>query len=387
MKKLFKKTKGLVRGTPVAVLVSIGIHALLIFAAGTWVVFKLVNKQETVFIPVEQIDKPVVKLKKLQVKVKQDSKPKSSTERISTDSPKVISDIALPEMGGGGAAEALGVDIIGGLGAIEDMSEMTLMGTGKSIGNDLTGTYYYMRMYRNGSGSDILESRTSGMERFLRTFFESGWDTSVFDPYWRAPRKLHATQLFIPWISAIVAPDNFGDDDLTRDPSYWLVHYKGKIGYPKEILEDFPDGARFRFYGYADNYMYVRVNGEVILDGSYVRNFRVNLANWTPTADTHNVFPNITANNEWRVSDWFEMTPNELTDIEILIGEEPGGNFCAILCIEQEGVEYPRRENHSGPLLPIFRMAPPPPHVIDEIHYRLAPGMVDLTGGPNFSIY
>ena len=93
-------------------------------------------------------------------------------------------------------------------------------------------------------------------------------------------------------------------------------------------------------------------------------------------------------NDEWRVGDWFEMVPEELAELEVLFGEQPGGDFEAMLCIQQEDVEYPERDGSlSGPLLPIFKMAPPPQHIVDLISYYLVPGAADITGGPIFSVY
>ena len=213
MKKLFKKTKGLVKGTPVAVLVSIGIHGVLLFAALGWVVFTVVKKDEVAFVPVEKLDRPKMKLRKLRVKVKQNSKPKQSTQRIVTKATRVISDIQLPEMSGVG--EGLG-DSIGGFSLMDDLSKMSLMGGGKSVGNDLVGTYYYLKQKRNGTPSGL--SGQSGAAdsggaymQLLQEFFKKGWDDSVFDPYWRAPTKLYATQMFVPPVPSTIAPEKFGD--------------------------------------------------------------------------------------------------------------------------------------------------------------------------------
>jgi hypothetical protein len=376
MKRFFKKTKGLVKGTPVAVLVSIGIHGLLLFAALTFVVFTVVKKDEVAFVPIEKLDRPQMKLKKLQVQVKQDSKPKQSTERIATTATKMTSNISLPEMtagvGDGFAGE------IGGFDMLEDLGGMTLMGAEKSIGNDLLGTFYYLMQYRNGSTSNINRSGdpNTGYNNVIREFLAKGWDTSVFGPYWRAPRKLYGTQVFVPPVNSRMAPEIFGDY-RPFEAAYWLVHYKGKIAYTND--------ARFRFWGYADNSMYVRINGEVVLDASYPRNIEDNLADWRSTADDEQRF--LIGGDRWRIGDWFEMKAGEPVDMEVLFGEQPGGGFKAMLVVQEEGVEYPDREKVGGPLLPIFKTSPTPQSVIDEMSYHIGPGWVDFTNGPIFSVY
>jgi hypothetical protein len=42
--------------------------------------------------------------------------------------------------------------------------------------------------------------------------------------------------------------------------------------------------------------------------------------------------------------------------MEILIGEQPGGEFFADLLVEKDGVAD-KKEGHGSPLLPIFRVA------------------------------
>lgn len=377
MKKLFKKTKGLVKGTPVAVLVSIGIHGVLLFAALGWVVFTVVKKDEVAFVPVEKLDRPKMKLRKLRVKVKQNSKPKQSTQRIVTKATRVISDIQLPEMSGVG--EGLG-DSIGGFSLMDDLSKMSLMGGGKSVGNDLVGTYYYLKQKRNGTPSGL--SGQSGAAdsggaymQLLQEFFKKGWDDSVFDPYWRAPTKLYATQMFVPPVPSTIAPEKFGD---TRgyDAMLWLAHYKGQIAYPT--------GGRFRFWGLADDTLFVRIAGKTVLDACWASERDEFNSGWRPTAEEDKKYQ--IAHATFRVGDWFEMKPGEPVDMEILVGERPGGTFTAMLCVQQEGVEYPEREM-GGPLLPIFKTAPTPQHLIDEMSYTLPEGHVDFYGGPIFSVY
>jgi hypothetical protein len=57
-----------------------------------------------------------------------------------------------------------------------------------------------------------------------------------------------------------------------------------------------------------------------------------------------------------------------------------------VLLVEEQGAEYPKNRE-GGPILPVFRMAPTPGHLIDEIKYHSVEGDFDLEGGPIFSIY
>ena len=281
-----------------------------------------------------------------------------------------------------GTADGLGTGVIGGFEMMEDLSKMTLLGGGKSIGNDLVGTYYYLMQTRNGASSGISKA-TNGSDQWnnaVREFFAADWDPSVFDEFWRSPVKLHATQLFVPPVPSKIAPEMFGDDRLV-EAAYWLCHYKGKIAYP--------EGGTFRFWGWADNIMFVRINGEIVLEASYQRNLNDHLSDWRASANENKKYPSIgtTSGQPWRVGDWFTMEPGEPVDMEILFGEQPGGGFTSMLLVQQEGVEYPERDRLSGPLLPIFKTAEVPQHILDEMYYYTPPGVVDFTNGPIFSVY
>lgn len=49
-------------------------------------------------------------------------------------------------------------------------------------------------------------------------------------------------------------------------------------------------------------------------------------------------------------------TVGNCCDMEILIGEQPGGEFFADLLIEKAGTKY-EKESHGSPVLPIFRLS------------------------------
>ena len=93
----------------------------------------------------------------------------------------------------------------------------------------------------------------------------------------------------------------------------------------------------------------VRFNGQVVLDGS-----------WNP----HNLAKPV-GNYDYgfsKIPGKFVKGPavsaqaGNIYDMEILIGEQPGGEFFADLLIEKDGAKY-EKESHGSPLLPIFRIA------------------------------
>jgi hypothetical protein len=102
-----------------AALVSLGIHAAVILVAVTFVAFKVITKEEKVFVAKEN-KRPKMKLKKLQVPIKMEKRKKKQTaklrKRVVAKPRRSTMDIALPEITGvmGGMG---GMDVAGGLGS------------------------------------------------------------------------------------------------------------------------------------------------------------------------------------------------------------------------------------------------------------------------------
>jgi hypothetical protein len=54
--------------------------------------------------------------------------------------------------------------------------------------------------------------------------------------------------------------------------------------------------------------------------------------------------------------DWITFKAGEVFDLNVIVGERPGGAFCAFLFIEQQGNFYEMQDGE--PVLPIFQLAP-----------------------------
>lgn len=381
MKRMLKKTKKLVKGTPIAVLISFSLHAVLLAGAAGWVIFTLVEKQEQKFVP-QQISRPKMDLKKLRVKVKDTSKPRKTAERItSSRRTAAMPDIQLPPMSGMGAGLEMG---IGGFEMVADMSKMTMFGGSHSVGNDLEGTLYYLAMDRFGNQLPqyypVDGQVNQNYAQILNEFLASNWDTKIFDPFWRSPRKLYATHFMVPPYVSNLATEKFGMPADTIAASY-MVYYKGKVASAK--------GGKFRFWAGADDLMFIRINGKLVMDG------RTANADWTYAWKTPENWKSSDPENHKylfgatvaTIGDWFELQPGVPVEMEVLIGEDQGGRTSAMLNIQEFGVEYPKNSNDGAPILPVFKTAAIPEHLIDEIEYGLIEGESDLTNGPVFSTY
>ena len=368
MKRQVKKTQKVTKGVPSAVLLSIVIHVGLFLLAGMLVVFTVVKKEEKKFEPPKAVERPKMKLKKPKVKVRKTSKPKPTTRIVTKMDRTSMPDIQLPEMSGMGAG--LGDMGVGGFDLMPDLDEISVFGEGQTIGNDFVGVFYDTK--RNRAGGGISHGRAT-LTPIIERFFSSGWNKSKLAKYYQSPQKLYTTTFAFPADQSIGAPAAFGVDTIGW---CWVVHYEGQLVYPEDIT--------FRFWGHGDDILAVRVNGEMVLLS--VTGFGSSLSTfWRSTsANTHKY---AMGNGLAVVGDWITLTAGEPLDMEVLVAEIPGGNFCAILCVEVEGVEYPKNPFMGGPTLPVFKTAEPSLDLTEAIHNMLDPGDASVTNGPVFRDY
>ncbi|NJL70283.1 MAG: hypothetical protein HC888_01130 [Candidatus Competibacteraceae bacterium] len=190
---------------------------------------------------------------------------------------------------------------------------------------------------------------TEGYWGILDEFLSSGWNEAVLNRYFRATRPLYATQIYVPEIKADAAPRAFGVGDIVS-PSLWLIHYKGQVSPPRN--------GTFRFVGYCDDIMSVAVNSKVVLTSGWPNMNRINQVlrktAWDSTGRQGRRF----FSGHLQNGDWFTLKAGEIIDLDLIIGERPGGAFSAVLFIEEQGKSYEKVEGH--PLLPLFQLAPAP---------------------------
>ncbi|VGO19587.1 hypothetical protein [Pontiella sulfatireligans] len=142
------------KGAPSGFVISLMVHAAVFMLAGMLVVFNVVKKEEKKFVPPQPVERPKMKLKKPKVKVEKSSKPKAMNRIVTKVKRASMPDIQLPEMSGmtDGLAGA-----IGGFEIMPDLDEVTLYGSGQTIGNDFVGTFYDLK--RNRQGNPVFHHR------------------------------------------------------------------------------------------------------------------------------------------------------------------------------------------------------------------------------------
>jgi len=375
MKKVFKKTQNLVKGTPTALLVSVGIHALILLLAGWLIVFTVKIREKATFVP-QKIKRNPIELRKLRVKVKESAKPRKTAHQI-TSKPRSqnMPDIQLPEMIGMGSS----LEQVGGFELLADLEKMTLFGIEKSLGNDLEGTLYHFLIDPYGrKASDASSGANSKFIEKINDFLNNGWSTKAFSEYYEVPRKLYATHLMIPPFPSELATKMFGMEQDVMAASF-AIYYKGKIAHPT--------GGTFRFLGAGDDFMFVRINGKMVLDArtleAWTTQYRT-AEDWQSTSPEHRVYP--IGGGHMAMGDWFDLEAGVPVEMEVLFGEDGGGRTWAMLNVQEQNVEYPINE-HGVPIFPAFKTAPIPEHLIDEIEYTLIEGESDLENDLMFGAY
>jgi hypothetical protein len=370
MKRFVKKSKGLIKGTPAAVLVSAGIHAVVLLAAGGMVVFSVIKKMEKKFEPPPPVERKIVELKKPKVKIKKQARPRAS-QRITASRIQGMSSVQLPDtpqisdgLGGG----------VGGFEMMPDPADMSLFGgkSSLSIGNDFEGTFYALSLDRSGNRNN--QQVGDAYYREIGRFLDSGWNPRSFSMYYRAPRKLYTTFFYIPMTASEFVPRSFGIPDEVYTLN-WMAHYKGKFAAK--------ESGTYRFWGRGENVQVVRLNGEIVLVGGHILAAEL-MSDWRSEAEEHRKY--YRGHGPMGVGDWFELEAGEPQDFEIVFGDTGGAWTQCTLTIQQKGKIYPTNRD-GAPILPAFRTAEIPQHLIDEITYSMIEGEADLTGGQLFNVY
>ncbi len=209
-------------------------------------------------------------------------------------------------------------------------------------GGSLAGYLYDLKQTSDHKPTQMSPERY-GVE--LQKFFAAGWDQKMMDAYYKSPKPLYITQVFIPDMIADEAPKAFGVDKGPHkvEPRMWAAWYKGKVTAPFT--------GSFRFVGFADDVLEVRFAGKHVLsagchpvggvasDGKYVYDFlESQRQGWYASMGD-------------RVGSSISVEQGKSYDIDILIGEEPGGFFNAHLLWERG-----QGRKSGNPKLPIFQL-------------------------------
>ncbi|MFD0895099.1 hypothetical protein KBB96_00915 [Luteolibacter ambystomatis] len=236
--------------------------------------------------------------------------------------------------------------------------------------NSLVGTFYDTKLDTKGRDTGMTPEK---LREVIKDFTTHGWnERSLESKYYKAPKALYQTRLYIPVMAADAAPTAFGCGPEVQ-PSRWIVLYRGTVVAP--------ESGKFRFVGAGDDVLVVRFNGQNVFDHGftqgttalYVPGKTDFLAGRKEDRDLAKMvrggamkmpitFYQYDTTRNWNqsigglaVGAEFEVMAGRSYPLEILISEVPGGLFGAALLIEKSGASYSKASTGS-PVLPLFRL-------------------------------
>lgn len=280
--------------------------------------------------------------------------------------------------GGKGNGDGKGVGDGGGLGT-GGGGFKNPFGVMTSDKNALVGNFYDLKQTSDGKPTGFSEAETLKVIQDFVT--KDNWDTRQLAKFYKAPHTLYQTKLYMPIMSASLAPEAFGASGV--QPVFWVAHYRGMVAAPRS--------GRIRFVGRADNVMVVRFNGKIVLDGG---DYSAVMAKsiWDP--GNISILAGKSGNKDQEkearrggydvpVKSYHYATTGQYNErggvmvgkavdvrggskypVEILLSEL-GGLFGASLMFEEEGVEYSKTPA-GVPILPLFRVSPDLPAASTE---------------------
>jgi hypothetical protein len=362
-----------------SLLLSIGLHAIILFI-GTWlVVSSIVEERKISFGGGAEGPRSDVQ-HKVQMKRKTTTAAPAPAKRITTTSN--LARVALPDMpdmptsmgptisgamgsGGFGAGGGLGGGGGGGGGGSgrgvgSGFSNINFFGLRSPTGDGMQGTFFDFKMDQSKKPTNANRGRGNYIE-ILQAFKDKGWDGRKPEHY-KSPTKLMTKFFFFPGIHDSMAGPAFQSED--SGAGLWVAHYKGNF------RASVP--GRYRFVGWGDNVLGVKVGNDIVLDAS----------DWGVFKEPREHVGAIRrlgakSNNPVFAGKWMDLTSVD-KPIEVVLGDQ-GGIFCAGLMIQKQGQEL-KFDPNGMPQLPLFIMAPLTPPEKELLKALPA----DLLKGPVF---
>ena len=217
------------------------------------------------------------------------------------------------------AAGLLAVSPPGGFA--DDKDNTAVFGSAQRSAGALIGILYDFK--QNQKREPIPMDRQL-FEKTVAQFIDGGWDEGLLNGYYRVPRALYATELLVPTIDADIAPRAFGVEK-TVQPRMWMVHYKGQVAAPA-------DGT-YRFLGDADDFVAVAVNGATVLVAD-IPGTRLAVKWFSKEPEVRFGGKH---GGRFTAGDWVTLRAGQPVDLDIILGESPGGQMRCQLAVERQG--------------------------------------------------
>jgi hypothetical protein len=211
----------------------------------------------------------------------------------------------------------------------------------------LEGHLYDFKQKPDGTAIPYnLSDRAEFVDRVVK-LQRSNFSAASLKRHFRAPNSLFLNHLAIPLSDASSGPEFFGAKDSIK-PSGWMAHYRGKIRVPKN--------GSYRFVGLGDDYIGVFLDGRMRLAACWGDIQEMIDGRWEPSEPTGK-HQSPFSGMRLVYGDWVKMKAGDVIDLDLAIGERPGGKVGFVLMIEEKGVDY-RKAADGRPILPLFTTGP-----------------------------
>jgi hypothetical protein len=223
---------------------------------------------------------------------------------------------------------------------------------GAPDGTGLEGYFYDLKQTADGKPTGMTQEQWC---LIMAKFIAQGWDDSLLAPYYKGQKPLYADMLAISTRLSEEGPKAFALENEVQ-PALWCAHYHGKAMAPKE--------GDYRFMGFGDDLIVVRINGVLVLDAGTV--------SVSPKADVHQLLPNVWSrlygggevaayvpgmgpgSGLLKIGPAFHMDKAKPVDMDVLIGDQ-GGSIAFFLLIEKVGNTYETLPDDT-PVIPFFQL-------------------------------
>ncbi|MEK7950020.1 hypothetical protein WKV53_05920 [Luteolibacter sp. Y139] len=249
--------------------------------------------------------------------------------------------------GGIGTGNGTGTGPGSGPGVGKGFVSTTPFGSKEARSNALKGYLYDFKQSPDGKptpGYQVDMQHTEEYTKRVAEAIQRDFRESAFKGYFKAPDALYLTQLAVPITAASEGPKLFGGEGKMQ-PSGWLAHYHGKLKAPKAM--------NFRFVAFGDDCVIVKIKGQTRMIAAWPPLRSALFGRWQPSdPDKEYASP---WGEGWKmtIGDWINPRAGEIFDIDIAVGECPGGHVSFLLLVEEKKETYAHGAD-GRPILPIF---------------------------------
>jgi len=240
-----------------------------------------------------------------------------------------------------GAGE-FGSGLVGGVGKGETMF-------GSMGGGGLQGKFYDLKQSRDKKPSGINATNSGVYYGILKSFSADEFNPKTVEKFFVAEQGMAFTNLLIPDMSANIGPKAFNVEKEVQ-PKGWFVHYTGRM-VP-------PEAGDWRWVGRFDDAVMVYVDNRLVFDGSWTTDSKAGVSNAFGNTKCANGQPALAGK-------WTKLSG--AFNIDIFVGERPGGTIGGALLVERKGEKYKKRADGT-PIIPLFSVVP----LSDAVKKRVA---------------